>query len=247
MVWDDTTPLDRSSFVPLYAQIHERISSRIKDGRLKVGDLLPPENELATAYQVSRMTCRQALQLLSSQGYLVRTRGAGSSVTLPKVDKDVSHLHGFTAEIRAMGGVPSSKVLKNEIIGAPQEAAKALCCQVGEPVFLLERLRFAGEQAMALEQAFLPLRRMIGIEKLDFSGTRSLYETLTEIFGIRVNSADETIEARLASKHESQYLSYTGAALVMNRTLYDVEGRPIEFAKSVYRGDRYRATMKIRI
>lgn len=244
--WEDI-PLDRKSYIPLYAQIHERVSSRIKAGVFSVGDLLPSENELASFYDVSRMTCRQALQLLTTQGYLTRVRGAGSIVALPKVDKDIAHLQGFSAEIRAMGGQPSSQVLNHDVIAASQHVASCLNIQAGDPVFRLVRLRFADNVVLALEETNLPLKRFIGIEKKDFSRNQSLYQVMTETFGIRLLCAEETIEARIALRKESRALDLKpgGAVLVMERILFDVEDKPIEWARSVYRGDRYRAKIQI--
>jgi GntR family transcriptional regulator len=77
----------------------------INSGKLRAGDSLPGEEELGHVYGVSRMTSRQALQVLKQQGFASRQRGRGTFVTQPKVEKDITHLSGFTAEMhrRAAG------------------------------------------------------------------------------------------------------------------------------------------------
>ena len=54
--------LDRHSVVPLYYQIQQGLSEQIQSGRLKPGELMPSEQEIAARLGVSRMTARQALK-----------------------------------------------------------------------------------------------------------------------------------------------------------------------------------------
>lgn len=73
-------PLDRSSKVPLYHQLYEKLRARIIDGRWPTGTMIPPESELCNVYQVSQITARQALENLVSDGLIYRQRGRGSFV-----------------------------------------------------------------------------------------------------------------------------------------------------------------------
>lgn len=239
-------PLDKSSFTPLYFQIQSQLMQMIESGRLRVGDPLPSEEELSRIYGVSRMTSRQALQALKTQGLASRHKGRGTFVLQPKVEKDITHLSGFTAEMRALGLKASSKVLDAKILPAPADIASKLAIEIGAPAFQLNRLRLADSLPVAIEELWLSTAQFPGIEKLDFSRC-SLYQTLRERYGIRVGSADEILEARSASKQEATLLDVAprSSLLVISRTLVSVEGRPIETARSIYRGDRYRAVLRI--
>ncbi|HEX7588291.1 MAG TPA: GntR family transcriptional regulator, partial [Anaerolineae bacterium] len=74
-------PIGRlSPTAPLYSQIAERLTDRIKAGKLAIGSRLPPERELSQALGVNRMTLRQALHMLETQGLLVRRQGDGTYV-----------------------------------------------------------------------------------------------------------------------------------------------------------------------
>lgn len=239
-------PLDKNSFTPMYAQIHTQLLNLIRSGRLRAGDPLPSEEELSRIYGVSRMTSRQALQALKSQGFASRHRGQGSFVRQQPVNKDIAHLSGFTAEMRALGIRASSKVLEEETQGASAVVASQLGIQVGDPVFRLLRLRLADNLPVAIEEIMLPLGRFPGIEKQDFSRI-SLYQTLRERYGIRVSRADEILEARAATRREAELLEVHARAslLVISRTLWSSDGLPVESAHSVYRGDRYRAVLQV--
>jgi len=239
-------PLDKSSFTPMYFQIQDQLLKLISSGELHSGDLLPSEGELSRVYGVSRMTSRQALQALESQGYASRHKGRGTFVTQPKVEKDIAHLSGFTAEMTARGLKASSRVLAAETVPATAEAAAKLSVEVGKPIFRLERLRFADGVPIAIEEILLPLERYPEIAGLDFAVV-SLYAELRERYDVRLSQADEILEARAATRQESEMLEIApkSSLLVISRTLWSVDGLPVEVARSAYRGDRYRAVLRI--
>jgi GntR family transcriptional regulator len=242
----DFEPLDKNSFTPMYFQIQTQLLNMIQSGRLRAGDALPSEEELSRIYGVSRMTSRQALQGLKSQGFASRHKGQGSFVSQPRVEKDITHLSGFTAEMRALGIKASSRVLEADTSPASAEVASQLGIAVNAPIYRMLRLRLADGLPIAIEEIRIPHERFLGVEKLDFSRL-SLYQTLRERYGIRVSRADEILEARAATRREAKLLEVQARAslLVITRTLWSTDGLPVETAHSVYRGDRYRAVLRI--
>lgn len=72
-----------SSFAPVkrrraFEDIMLQIENAIHEGRLTVGDRLPPERELAEIFQVSRASVREALRVLEAFGVLSARRGTGA-------------------------------------------------------------------------------------------------------------------------------------------------------------------------
>lgn len=72
-----------SSFSPVkrrraFEDIIVQIENAIHEGRLTVGDRLPPERELAEIFQVSRASVREALRVLEAFGVLSARRGTGA-------------------------------------------------------------------------------------------------------------------------------------------------------------------------
>lgn len=242
----DFAPLDKSSFTPMYFQIQSQLLSMIHAGHLRPGDPLPSEEELSRIYGVSRMTSRQALQALKSQGFASRHKGQGSFVSQPRVEKDITHLHGFTAEMNELGMKASSRVLfSGRSVATPEVAAK-LNIEVNSPVYQLRRLRLSDGLPIAIEETYLPYDRFPGVDKLDFSRL-SLYQTLKNRYGFRVSRADEILEARSATNNEARLLEIQPRAslLAISRTLWTADDLPLESSESVYRGDRYRAVLRI--
>jgi len=239
-------PLDKNSFTPMYFQIQTQLLAMIQSGRLRPGDPLPSEEELSRICGVSRMTSRQALQALKGRGFASRHKGHGSFVSQPRVEKDITHLCGFTAEMQALGMRASSRVLSAMKSTASPEIAAKLGIAPNAPTYELRRLRLSDGLPIAIEEICLPYDRFPGVDKLDFSRL-SLYQTLRDRYGIRVSRADEVIEARSANNREAQLLEIKPRAslLAISRTLWSTDDLPVEAAHSVYRGDRYSAILRI--
>lgn len=64
----------------IYEEVAAQIQRLISDGRLKPGDRLPPERELAEAFSVSRTSVRDAIRVLEMMGLLEPRQGEGTVV-----------------------------------------------------------------------------------------------------------------------------------------------------------------------
>jgi len=239
-------PLDKNGFIPLYYQIQRVLMEKIQSGALTEGDPLASEEELSRIYQVSRMTARQALHGLKVNGYAFSEKGRGTFVTRPKLEKNIMHLQGFTEDMRQRGMKASSKLLEQSVSGADGEMSEKLKLDSGGQVLRLRRLRLADGMPMAIEESHIPLRQFPGLERIDFA-TNSLYATLRERYGVRVGYADETIEALLATREDAELLTIPSRASILSisRIILTTQETPIEVASSRYRGDRYRALIRV--
>ncbi|MGH9586675.1 MAG: GntR family transcriptional regulator [Acidobacteriaceae bacterium] len=239
-------PLDKTGFIPLYYQIQRALMEKIQSGALSQGDPIPSEEELSRTYQVSRMTARQALHGLKVNGFAFSEKGRGTFVTRPKLEKNVLHLQGFTEDMKQRGMTPSSRILEQFVILASEDLREKLRLAVDEKVMCLRRLRLADGVPMAIEESNIPLQRFPGIERVDF-GLYSLYATLREQYGVRVGYADEIIEALPALREEAGLLTipHRASILSISRIIFTTQEAPIESACSRYRGDRYRASIRV--
>lgn len=239
-------PLDKNGFIPLYYQIQRVLMEKIRSGELSEGDPLASEEELSRTYQVSRMTARQALHGLKASGYAFSEKGRGTFVTRPKLEKNIMHLQGFTEDMRQRGMKASSRLLEQAVIPANDELQEKLKLNRGDLVLRLRRLRLADGIPMAIEESSIPLRQFPGLERFDFEAN-SLYATLRENYGVRVGYADEMIEALPASREDAELLTIPSktSLLSISRIILTTQETPIEAAWSRYRGDRYRAFIRV--
>ncbi|HEY0162864.1 MAG TPA: GntR family transcriptional regulator [Edaphobacter sp.] len=239
-------PLDKNGFVPLYYQIQQVLMEKIHSGAIAEGDLLASEEELARTYRVSRMTARQALHGLKTRGYAHSQKGRGTFVTKPKLEKSILHLRGFTEDMKQRGMQPSSHLLEQTVVRAGDDMAESLKIFPESPVMRLRRLRLADGIPMALEESHIPLHPFPGLERISFE-KQSLYYVLRESYGVRVAWADEVIEAVLPSREEAMLLTIPSNTCILSisRVIVTTEQTPIEVACSRYRGDRYRAQLRV--
>ena len=80
---------------PLYFQIKQIFKEKMESGQYKIGEVLPSERELQKIFKVSRITVRQALNELVSEGYLSRKRGKGTFVIPHKIEEELSVIKSF--------------------------------------------------------------------------------------------------------------------------------------------------------
>ena len=117
----------------------------------------------------------------------------------------------------------------------------------GTPIHRVERLRTGADEQIAHEIAHLagPLPDLAG--QLALRG--SLYRTLHEAFGIELASVQDVIQTALADPVQAALLGVdTGQRmLLVHRTGRDARGRPVEWTRSVFRGDRFRFVAHHRI
>lgn len=218
----------------------------IESGQLTPGDRVPSERELTEQFGVSRMTARQALRELESQGYLYRVQGKGTFVASPKLEQPLVGLTSFTEDMRRRGLAPGARVLAAGEVEADRKVARLLGLSEGQRVFRLERLRLADGQPMALEIAHIPAAICPGLESESFADV-SLYRFLWERCGLLLVRAAQSMESVPASAYEAEMLGVDEGAplLLLERLCFDGRGRAVEFVRSLYRGDRYRFTAEL--
>lgn len=231
--------------MPLYFQIKSRLLEAIESGALKSGDRVPSERELTTQFAVSRMTARQALTELETQGYLYRVQGKGTFVSTPKLEQPLVQLTSFTEDMRRRGLEPGARVLSASEVEAGRKAARALGIAENARVIRFERLRLAGGFPMALEISHVASERFPGLAGSDLNN-RSLYQ-IFEQYGIRLSRATQSLEAVAANAYEAEILHVREGAplLMLERVSRDDQDQPVEYVKSLYRGDRYRFTTEL--
>jgi GntR family transcriptional regulator len=100
----------------LSKQVEEALREQIREGRFAPGEQLPPENELAASYGVSRATVRAALANLQREGTVVRRQGAGTYVThaATYLDSRMEEMWDCEDMIRALGCEPGIGWLEYE-------------------------------------------------------------------------------------------------------------------------------------
>jgi GntR family transcriptional regulator len=202
--------LSADGMVSLYSQLADYFRYCIKSGVLKPGDKMIAETEVASKLQISRTTVRLAFDELVKEGLVVRHRGKGSFVSEPRLRRNINYLYNFTENIREAGSVPSSLVMRCEVIDDNQEEQERLHLETGDKrIFLLERQRVSDGKPLIIETTYIPYYLCPGIERYDFS-VSSLYAILKGQYELNICHAEESIEAIILDNKTSSILGCKG-------------------------------------
>ena len=223
--------------VPKYFHVKTQILALIDD--LDAGDAVPTERDLAELLATSRTTVRRAIAELVADGRVVHTQGRGTFVAPPKL-MQVRQLTSFSQDLSSEGWRPGSMLLDITELAAEGEVAERLSLPVGHPVHRVERIRTAADEPIAHETAHLP-GPLPGLAD-ELAARGSLYATLREAFGVGLDVVEDTVETALADPQQAAMLQCDIGLpmLLVHRTGWDLGGRPVEWTRSVFRGDRFR-------
>ena len=227
--------------IPLHHQVYLDLRGALDAGEWRPGDRLPTERDLAARYGCSLITIRRALGELVREGRLERTRGRGTFVLHPRIDRDFAGDLSFTEEMQRRGLDPETRLLGARPESAGEAVAAALGLELGSPTLYLERLRLAAGEPLLLEQVHLPAERFPGLLASDLEHG-SLYDLLTERYGVRIAKARELMEPVLLRTREARLLGRKpgSPALLIEGIATTADGTPVEFGRTFVRGDRTR-------
>jgi GntR family transcriptional regulator len=233
--------------VPRYHQLARILRNKIDAGEWLPQTAIPSERELEQQYRISRPTIRQAIELLIREGYLYREHGKGTFVMPQKLQKGLLELTSFSEDLVKRGIKPGQVVLNLRREVPPGNIALKLDMPVDGKVFRIERIRLGDGIPIGLQTSYLALDADQDISMEEMGQAGSLYKILQEKFGIIPWAADETLEVTLASPEEARLLQIEeGCPLLLNeRVLWSQDRRAVEYVKILYRGDRYRYTMRL--
>lgn len=233
-------PMSRSGFK------HEAVRAYLTElvGGLGVDDPIPSERVLCERFGVSRMTVRQAVDVLVSEGVLRREQGRGTFVAPRRIDFEM-RLTTFGEEMRSRGMEPDSRVLFVGQVPACDVVATALQVAPGEPMHHLERVRSADGAPMSLERLWVPTALVPGL--LDDGAPESVYAALRES-GCAPTWGEDTLTAVPADSDEASLLDlpvHQSVVMRAERRTYADRG-PCMYSTASYRGDRYSVWVPLR-
>jgi len=233
--------------IPLYYQLQQDLEAQIANGGLAPGSRVPAEDELIRIYGVSRATVRKAIQELERTGIVEIRRGKGTFVQSPKITQELTELTGFVEDMVALGLRPSAKVLERTFLTAPEQVARQLQLPLGSQVIHLKRVRLANDEPISFDKTYLPLDvgHRIAEEDLEVYPVFSLLE---EKYNTPLSEAEYKVEAVSTGLEVAEALGVptTQPVLLIERTSYSLEHRPVDYERLYYRADRIMFSMRLK-
>lgn len=237
--------IDGSLNLPLYHQVAAVLRQRIENAEYPAGDRLASEDELAAEFAVSRATIRQAVGSLVSEGLVVRKQGSGTYVQELKNAVLRQRFRGSLDDLIRESQTASPRDIHVEHdVPVPPSVSSALEVDASTAT-VARRIRVIDGEPFAYTITYLPndVGRTITPERM---GSAALMEILIQD-GIELASATQSIRPQLADARLGRQLETELGApvLYVERTVRDTSGRPVEFVKTWYRGDRYEYTVTL--
>ncbi|WP_422754979.1 GntR family transcriptional regulator [Micromonospora sp. WMMD708] len=240
-----------------YRDLATLLREAIQRGDYTEGSTLPKQDEIAAEHGVNINTVRQAVRLLEAEGLVTPVRRRGT-VVRPRVamkrlgidryakSKWKSGLVAFAADREATGRTwaPGDQTNEVRLTKADAETAEALGLKPGAPVY---------ERARLVKEADVPTHTLTSYYRPeDVEGTSLVDPTpgpagrgggfaILTGRGLEPDTITETVRARMPTPEETQLLQLPAGepVMVLHRTTFTHDGRPVEFARGVHAASRF--------
>ena len=168
---------------PLYMKFAQTVKNAVRSGILEHGNILPGERDLSQLTGVSRITVRKAMQALEEEGVVTRARGYGTQIN-NIFEYSLKEARGFSQQVVLRGKKPDTLWVNKRIVPCPEEVAQQLAVVTGSDVFLLKRIRYVDEDAVSIEESWVPAHLIhdvdaIGVSLYDYFRSQHIFPSRT--------------------------------------------------------------------
>ncbi len=222
--------------IPLYVQLKNKLQKDISEN-YESGELIPSELKIEKKYEVSRITVRKAIELLERENILERKQGCGTFVKEQKILYDANSIGSLTQRLSKQNHKLTTKSINYEIIEDDHYVKELLQC---DTLLCIKRFRELNGIPFALMRNYLDLKRVPNLK--ESFNIESLYTFLKEEYNIEFYNAEETVEAKDATKEESEKLGIkeNASLLSLHRLSFDKNNNPVEYSDIVIKADMYK-------
>lgn len=238
-----TTADRKKASQPRYAWLRECILQDITSGKYPVGSLLPPENQLAEAYRVSRHTVREATRKLADSGQISRHPGIGTIVCSLAEPRPYVAALGTAKDLVEYTNATRLEVLGSRERVADAKLAAALGCEEGSRWLEIDAFRHAIGKSAPISFTSVYLRPEFADIETRLRGRHmSIYSMLEQHYGQTIHAVKQSIEATLMPAHAARLLGVRARspALHMRRSYLDRQGRVLGVSSNLYASERFR-------
>ena len=234
-----TTPqITLRAIQPHYLRIRDQLVADLAQGVIASESKLPPERDLAERFGCTRVTLRQALQLLETDGLIYRQNRRGWYVSPPRIRYDPTRITGFMEYVATQGRVPRTECLHAERRPAGAWLAKRMGLDhPEEPVFYLQRRRWVDQRPVLLECNFIRASWCPQLLSADLNS--SLTTLLRERFGRVQSRCEMLMHPETMDDQQADLLQHSAgsSSFYLERLNFGEQGQPVEFDQEYWRPD----------
>lgn len=244
MIQNETVALhnkavDRFNQEKLYLQLTRIFLNQISSGQWENGRQIPTEEELCREYGVSKITVRQAIKNLASDGYLLKIQGKGTFVTTSDQPS------GFAMKTRFTEDMFGKEVqVKREVVARgvqPAENTARAYLKTQEEIYCIASQRVVEGEPISMDESYIPVSMLPDAHDLDFAN-RSLLSMLQERGTRKIVKIVQTVEIAPLHREQAKNLGVAEGmpGLVIHRLFLGADEAPVAYTRFFGRSDRYK-------
>ncbi|MCA1794971.1 MAG: GntR family transcriptional regulator [Desulfobacteraceae bacterium] len=195
--------LNPDSPIPLYHQLAEIVTDRIKSGAYRPGENIPSEIAMAKQYGIGRPTVRQAMDVLVQKKLIQRRRGAGSFVMPPPPSVDLFSLGG-TSRAFLTHGIDIQKISLRPVSLVPVTKQPDNPFNESSAFFLSRVIKAEGTPVLK-EDIFLDPELFRNLDRMDVS-TQSLSKLVADRYHLVPENGTQTFTVAVPDPATAQLL-----------------------------------------
>jgi len=221
--------------IPLYIQLKNELLNNIRKN-YRTNDIIPSEPAIEKQYQVSRITVRRAIDELVKEGILEKKQGLGTFIKEKKILYKAQYIGSLSQRLLKNTHILETKSIDYEIVSNQKENEFLKC----DKLLCIKRFRVLDNIPFAFMKNYIDINKVNNIQK-NFN-IESLYKFYKDEYNIIFYNAEETIEAVLSNKLQSETLSIkeNSALLSLKRLSFDQNNYPIEYSNIKIKADMYK-------
>jgi len=229
----------------LSEEVRERIESYIRDNGLGEGSVIPSERDLSDLFGVNRATIHKAIVEMLDENVLTKSGRRCFVAPAKRLEEESDHV-SFTENWRKRGHEVTNRLVHLIRCEADARLMKTFGVPRGTPFFELRRVRCVDGEPYGIETSFVPVSLFPDLDKENFTGDASLYQTLGRL-GHPITRQQQTIHATVMSASEAELLEARegDCAFHMIGVGLSSEGLPIEKSIAISRADRYAVAFNV--
>ena len=228
-------PLERDGAVPLYVQLSDIIKKNIVEGHLLPGSSIPSELQLMKAYDVSRITVRNALLRLEYSGEIFKVHGRGSFVSKKKIVDIPSPSFSWRRLMEEQGYNISFALIEFCEVWPSEGVQRELRLRQDQRVTKLKRIKKVEQEVIGLDVLFMPMGIGTSLKRMNLSDF-SLVEFLNCSPGTKINRIEAQIRAAPIEDGDAEVMGVDTSSTVLIRgfVAFNAMEEPVLSGKIMY-------------
>jgi DNA-binding GntR family transcriptional regulator len=221
-------------------KIKATLREQIHGGRIVQGQKLPSERELSELFSTTRITIKDALISLETEGIIYREERRGWFVSPPRVCYNPLSRSHFHQMVREQHRIAETKLINVRSEMALGEYAKALDAKLVTPIYIIERLRHIDGRAVLFVENVLKASLFDGI--LSENLTMSLTGIYRDKYGFETKRSRFDVIPTSAPAHVAKPLNLAEGQPVLKicRVNYNQDGELMDCEFEYWRPDAVR-------